>query len=39
MSQVILNRAVTLEAQPETILLQAQWEADPTLRFVATSRR
>jgi hypothetical protein len=28
--QVILNRAVELENQPETILVQAQWEADPT---------
>ena len=27
--QVIFNRAVELEKQPETILLQAQWEADP----------
>jgi Aerotolerance regulator N-terminal len=27
--QVILNRAVDLDKQPETILLQAQWEADP----------
>ena len=27
--QVIFNRAVDLEKQPETILLQAQWEADP----------
>src|SRR5260221_19676 len=27
--QVILNRAVELEKQPETIMLQAQWEADP----------
>ena len=27
--QVILNRAVDLDQQPETILLQAQWEADP----------
>ena len=27
--QVIFNRAVELENQPETILLQAQWEADP----------
>jgi len=27
--QVILNRAVELDNQPETILLQAQWEADP----------
>lgn len=27
--QSILNRAVTLENQPETILLQAQWEGDP----------
>jgi hypothetical protein len=26
--QVIFNRAVELEKQPETILLQAQWEAD-----------
>src|SRR5205814_7463266 len=25
------NRAVDLEKQPETILLQAQWEADPAL--------
>src|SRR5439155_25454032 len=29
--QVIFNRAVDLEKQPETILLQAQWEADPGL--------
>jgi hypothetical protein len=28
--QVILNRAVDLDKQPETILLQAQWEAAPT---------
>jgi hypothetical protein len=27
--QAILNRKVELENQPETILLQAQWEADP----------
>ena len=27
--QVILNRAVDLDQQPETILLQAQWEAEP----------
>jgi hypothetical protein len=27
--QVIFNRAVELENQPEAILLQAQWEADP----------
>jgi hypothetical protein len=27
--QVILNRIVNLEEQPEAILLQAQWEADP----------
>jgi Aerotolerance regulator N-terminal/von Willebrand factor type A domain len=27
--QVIFNRAVELEKQPESILLQAQWEADP----------
>jgi len=27
--QVVFNRAVELEKQPETILLQAQWEADP----------
>ncbi len=27
--QVIFNRAVELEKQPETILLQAQWEAEP----------
>jgi len=27
--QVIFNRTVELEKQPETILLQAQWEADP----------
>jgi hypothetical protein len=27
--QLILNRAVDLDQQPETILLQAQWEADP----------
>src|SRR5207247_8355624 len=29
--QVIFNRSVDLEKQPETILLQAQWEADPAL--------
>ena len=27
--QVIFNRAVDLDQQPETILLQAQWEAEP----------
>ena len=27
--QVIFNRTVDLEKQPETILLQAQWEAEP----------
>ena len=27
--QVVFNRAVELEQQPDTILLQAQWEADP----------
>jgi hypothetical protein len=27
--QVIFNRTVELDRQPETILLQAQWEADP----------
>jgi len=27
--QVILDRAVDLEKQPESIMLQAQWEADP----------
>ena len=27
--QVIFNRTVDLDKQPETILLQAQWEADP----------
>ncbi|SPE50567.1 membrane hypothetical protein [Verrucomicrobia bacterium] len=27
--QVILNRDVDVEKQPQTILLQAQWEADP----------
>jgi hypothetical protein len=27
--QVILNRTVELDNQPESILLQAQWEADP----------
>jgi hypothetical protein len=27
--QVILNRAVDLEKQPETIQVQAQWEVDP----------
>src|ERR1019366_776416 len=27
--QVIFNRAVKLQNQPETILLQAQWDADP----------
>jgi len=36
--QVIFNRAMELENQPETILLQAQWEADPAtwLRGEAT---
>src|ERR1035438_116401 len=36
--QVIFNRAVELEKQPEMILLQAQWEADPAawLRGEAT---
>jgi hypothetical protein len=29
--QVIFNRAIDLDKQPETILLQAQWEADPAL--------
>src|ERR1017187_3998321 len=29
--QVIFNRAVELEKQPETILQQAQWEADPAV--------
>jgi len=29
--QVIFNRNIDLEKQPETILLQAQWEADPAL--------
>ena len=29
--QVILSKPVELEKQPETILLQAQWEAEPTL--------
>ena len=29
--QVIFNRSVDLDKQPETILLQAQWEADPAL--------
>jgi hypothetical protein len=28
--QTILNRKIDLTAQPETILLQAQWEADPS---------
>ena len=28
--QVIFNRAVALEKQPETIVLQAQWEAEPS---------
>jgi hypothetical protein len=28
-AQVIFNRTVDLDQQPETILLQAQWEADP----------
>ncbi len=28
--QVIFNREVPLEKQPETILVQAQWEADPS---------
>jgi hypothetical protein len=28
-NQGIINRTVNLEGQPETILLQAQWEADP----------
>jgi len=27
--QVVWNRAVDLDQQPETILLQAQWESDP----------
>jgi hypothetical protein len=27
--QVIFNRSVEVDKQPETILLQAQWEADP----------
>ena len=27
--QVIFNRAVDLDKQPETILLQSEWEADP----------
>jgi hypothetical protein len=27
--QVILNRTVELDKQPETVMLQAQWEADP----------
>jgi hypothetical protein len=27
--QVIFNRSVDLDGQPETILLQAQWEAEP----------
>ncbi len=27
--QVIFNRSVDLDRQPQTILLQAQWEADP----------
>ncbi len=36
--QTIFNRVVELEQQPETILLQAQWEADPAswLRGEAT---
>ena len=36
--QVIFNRAVDLDKQPETILLQAQWEAEPSswLRGEAT---
>ena len=29
--QVIFNRAVELEKQPDAILLQAQWEADPAV--------
>ena len=29
--QVIFNRAVDLDKQPDTILLQAQWEADPAV--------
>jgi len=29
--QVILNKAVDLALQPETILLQSQWEADPAV--------
>jgi hypothetical protein len=28
--QVVFNRPVELEKQPETILLRAQWEAEPT---------
>jgi hypothetical protein len=28
-NQVIFNRAVDLEKQPQSILLQAQWDADP----------
>jgi hypothetical protein len=28
--QVIFNRAVDLDQQPETILLQSEWEADPS---------
>jgi len=36
--QVIFNRQVELEDQPETVLLQTQWDADPTawLRGEAT---
>lgn len=29
--QLIFNRTVELQNQPETLLLQAQWEADPAL--------
>jgi hypothetical protein len=29
--QIIFNRDVPLQEQPETILVQAQWEADPAL--------
>jgi hypothetical protein len=36
--QVILNRSINLQAQPETIVLQAQWEGDMTswIRGTAT---
>src|SRR2546425_1838508 len=30
-AQVIFNRSIELEQQPQTILLQAQWEAEPAI--------